>query len=443
MQASDGGLKSCFAAANVAPSLAQNIREKQECKTLRDFAKSFRKEDHVRLLDAIWEADEPTKAVRAHRGRLLSAWEAADAAIEKLENAPVKPDSASSMPTDLSWEAPLQEEDRNRIWTEWKNKYGVRLEAHVRPGDPLINRTYREFRMFQLSVTDVRKWKSVLHERTPDSLVETRMTSRSYLVEGVQTEFRADSVIQYYWGLRTLVNAWAVCGNYEVDSVDKPNSKVIMITADEALDYADRGLRLASRSTGNDSMQLEWWRKKDLLTRTLMANYVREKHPAGEALKAALRDSAGDWSIVKAGELQGEHDSVVENMVSAEPMAVYHPTWTDHSGGQGGGGASYGGLKQGGFSDRSERKRGKKGKQEGKGKGKKGGGKEGGKGGKVQGEIATKTRAGEKLCGAFNGKRGCKRDGCPQGAVHRCGVLTGNDGTVCYSSSHGAAQHTW
>ena len=33
--------------------------------------------------------------------------------------------------------------------------------------------------------------------------------------------------------------------------------------------------------------------------------------------------------------------------------------------------------------------------------------------------------------------------GSPQQAVRRCGVITGPDGTVCYSSAHGAAQHSW
>ena len=47
MQAPDGGLASCFAAANVAPSLAKNIMEVQDCKTLRDFAKSFTEKDYV------------------------------------------------------------------------------------------------------------------------------------------------------------------------------------------------------------------------------------------------------------------------------------------------------------------------------------------------------------------------------------------------------------
>ena len=86
----------------------------QECKTLRDFATSYTEHDHAKLLHEIWQADPETKAVRGHRGRLLSAWEAASTAIAKLEAAPVKPAGTSAIPSDLSWEAPLQEEDRNK-----------------------------------------------------------------------------------------------------------------------------------------------------------------------------------------------------------------------------------------------------------------------------------------------------------------------------------------
>ena len=50
-----------------------------------------------------------------------------------------------------------------------------------------------------------------------------------------------------------------------------------------------------------------------------MANLVRGKHPAGEALKRALRDSAQDWSIIKENELQGQHDSVVAAAFGALP----------------------------------------------------------------------------------------------------------------------------
>ena len=56
--------------------------------------------------------------------------------------------------------------------------------------------------------------------------------------------------------------------------------------------------------------------------------------------------------------------------------------------------------------------------------------------------IATQTRSGEKLCGAFNAKRGCRSAAsCPPMAVHQCGVVIRQDGTVCFSKQHGAANH--
>ena len=140
--------------------------------TLRDFASSYTEDDHVVLLDIIWQTDETTKNVRVQRGRLHSAWNAAFIAIKKLEESP-KADGSNSLFTDISWEAPLSDEERERIWSDWKAKYNVRLECHVRPGDPLVNRLYREFRKSQQSVTDVRKRESVLHARTPDVVTET------------------------------------------------------------------------------------------------------------------------------------------------------------------------------------------------------------------------------------------------------------------------------
>ena len=88
------------------------------------------------------------------------------------------------------------------------------------------------------------------------------------------------------------------------------------------MDYADRGLRLAAKAQGGEDDRFVWWRRKDLLTRTLMANYVRDHMPAGEALGQALRDAAQDWAIVKSSELQGEHDSIIDASMIAEPAGL-------------------------------------------------------------------------------------------------------------------------
>ena len=293
LTAADGGLASCLKAANVAPTIIKKITDTNAegglgMETLRDFASSYTTEDHCVTLDAIWLADEATKANRVQRGRLHSAWQAAATAIKKVEDTP-KADGSNGLSTDISWEAPLTDTESEKMWGDWKNKYAVRHECHVLPGDPLLNRLHREMRQHKMSVIDVRKWKSVLHERQPDRVTETQVTTRAKLVEGVISEYRPCNIIEYYWGLRTLCNAMAIAGNYEVQSSEKEGLKVIMMPADQALNYADRGLRLASGAQGDENDRFAWWAKKDYMTRTLMTNYVRDRMPAREAMAQASR----------------------------------------------------------------------------------------------------------------------------------------------------------
>ena len=49
------------------------------------------------------------------------------------------------------------------------------------------------------------------------------------------------------------------------------------------------------------------------------------------------------------------------------------------------------------------------------------------------------TYQGRKVCGAFNGTKGCERNEkwCPQKGVHVCGFIKA-DGSVCGATDHGA-----
>ena len=101
----DGGLRSCFDATCVHEGIRQKLMEQEGIATLRDFATSYRPDDHVSLLDAIWRSTEGAKDHRRERGRLLSAYDAARRAITNLEEA--APSSSASDPRD--WEDPLPE----------------------------------------------------------------------------------------------------------------------------------------------------------------------------------------------------------------------------------------------------------------------------------------------------------------------------------------------
>ena len=218
-----------------------------------------------------------------------------------------------------------------------------------------------------------------------------------------------------------------------IEPKDKPGTRVLMMPADEALDYADRGLRLASRAVGSMDDKLEWWARKDFLTRTLMSNYVREKHPAGEALRRALLDGAQDWTIMIDNELQGQHNSIVGAAMKRKrrPWSTHtddDEDFRDDAAPSGGGRSTGSGTAKGGFASREAK--GKQAKTRGKGA----------KTAKI-GALSSRTRTGDKLCGAFNSKKGCSGKSCPQKALHKCAIITRADGTVCFSPNHGAANH--
>ena len=441
LAAEDGGLDSCVKEARVAPSIIKILKEKHEIETLRDLAETYTEKDHEEQFTTIWQSDPVTKdASKVQFGRLKSAWKAAVLAIKNQEETP-RADSSLILTTDASWEAPLADADESKMWEDWKSRYDIRLEAHVKPAHSLVNRMYKEMRKWQMSALNVSKWKSILLENTPDAVVETRVGARSKLVEGVITEFRPRNLIDYYWGLRALANAWGLAGNYEVDSKAKPGTKVLMMPLGEAMDYADRGLRLASRSAGSPNEQLAWWARKDLLTRTLMANLVNEKHPAGEALQKALVDSAGDWSTVKNNELIGQHDSMIEG-AQDDQMWTSHTEngdrWLDNPARSSGDGRTQG---RGSGSKRGKGKEGFASRNTAGGKVKEKKGK--GKGGKQStiGSVATTTRSGDKLCAAFNSGRGCDGRRCSNPRGHKCGYIIGDNGTVCMRTDHGAANH--
>ena len=84
----------------------------------------------------------------------------------------------------------------------------------------------------------------------------------------------------------------------------------------------------------------------------------------------------------------------------------------------------------------------------------KGGSKSGGKGSSKDkdkggmlkskiGHLASKTKGGNKLCGSFSSRRGCRssESNCPQWASHACGYILSDDGKVCNARDHGFSDH--
>ena len=80
-----------------------------------------------------------------------------------------------------------------------------------------------------------------------------------------------------------------------------------------------------------------------------------------------------------------------------------------------------------------------KGDSKGKAKGK---GKPGGVVSKI-GKMASTTKEGHKICGAFNPAKGCvvSEHKCPQWGKHLCSYIVNEDGNICSDKHHGASGH--
>ena len=222
-------------------------------------------------------------------------------------------------------------------------------------------------------------------------------------------------------------------------SKTKPGTHVLMMPWDTALNYADRGLRIVTSSGIAPGAQLQWWERKDRITRGAIAGLVRQRWPAQEALEKALADTNTDWTVVKGAEVKGIHTAME---VADQGLELGK-----------GVGRSKGGDRdhrwRGKIPDHADRKRGPvrfptnndKGGWNGQSRAQ-------GSGDKPQkrqrriGKTSSFTPSGKKLCGAFNSAKGCPDErNCPQEALHRCNIITSSDGRVCFATDHGGHQY--
>ena len=75
-----------------------------------------------------------------------------------------------------------------------------------------------------------------------------------------------DGVLDYYWRLVTMCNAWAYAGAFLCSSVERPGEQVIMMSYEDACSYPQRALMHCMAKAPQGQRQL-WLENKDLLTR--------------------------------------------------------------------------------------------------------------------------------------------------------------------------------
>ena len=416
----DGGLQSVLTLCNVHRSIQELIVE-EGFMNLREFIMGFQARHWEKQVEEFHDktADQDIKGKRVSQARLKSAWSLGREALEARKKASAgEPGSNIEDPRD--WEQPLAAQDQQAMVEDFEKRYALIIEPHLHPCDSLQQRLWREFRRWTPSVTEVGKMRSLLMDRAGKSTESHSILPNVEVTYSAVPDFNPRSIIEYYWGLRVLMYAWARAGNYMVESKEKPGTKVLMIDLTAALNYADRALRVTTMAGLPFTEQLPWMERKDGLTGGVMAAHMRQQTPAGEALKLALSETSSDWATVKGHEVVGVHESFV-----AHEAPDHRPITGPGQSNRGGGG-------------KADKGKG------GKGKGKEGKGKAGGNGVKSKiGNLASKNKSGSKICGSFNSKKGCKSDEakCPQWALHCCGMIISEDGKVCHNRDHGFTDH--
>ena len=110
-----------------------------------------------------------------------------------------------------------------------------------------------------MSVTTTCQMKCLLHDQAPKTSDRTQLGEHTTVIIELPNAFVPKHVVEYYFGLRTLMNAWGRCGNYLVDSKSKPGTHVLMMPWDTAHNYADRGLveslQVTSSSGGSEKTE--------------------------------------------------------------------------------------------------------------------------------------------------------------------------------------------
>ena len=228
----DRGLHTCFEAANVEKAWSDAFVQAHGVSTLDDFvylvdSKAW-EESLKELLGTIAELKDRRLAL----ARFKAAYESGLAAIRHSQAQPKSEDATDSV---------LPDSTMNQVSMDWKRRYGVILDPHLDPCDALRSRVYREFHKQTMSVIEARRVRSMVHVSIPKTMENVRLS------ESIQLQFQEDTsvsignIVEYYWAIRVLANAWSWGGLFETK--DHDGAKRLFMPLTDAQHYADYSLR--------------------------------------------------------------------------------------------------------------------------------------------------------------------------------------------------------
>ena len=384
----------------------KNLFLKGPMENLEDFRYYFADEKEI---DASVAVEETLKGPeqRIQIARVRRAWAAVRQNGLRKENR----NTVSSVAEldDLLEEGTLREVEV-QFWKRYKVKYPV----EVSPSDQLLSRCYREMEKRLLTVYDVWKVKTLLHQVMTTKKRKQVGTDLYTFEDEAEVTSEAHGVEKYLAMLHTYLLALSIAGSNMVqgnpgaEAFGSDSTKFVKVPWDVLQSYYFRACRAVMSMP--EASRLTWLEGRDIAERSTWVSQFREgDEPLGQVVQSIMEKRGAHW------------DTPIQNMVvrpnpafqSQQPRPVHDPKAGRRNGQQKGQGKQSPRREQKPlFSFSSPKKM-------------------------APGTVSTVLRDGRNLCPDFN-KGNCSTKGpsCAKG-LHKCAkVLRG--GRPCGMSFHGA-----
>ena len=413
----DQGLNEIFKKTEMQQPLALYFQESCGIKTSSDFLKYVPAASYETELAEIVKGaflvkeDFKVETQRLYVARARAAFQLALEVSNKLTAINAKPKTEDTEQGDL--ERPLDADALVAMEARWAAPTPrPKSVHHLRPSPPFRNRIYRELQKKSNRFVPVEKARSLEDHRVQSDPVEVALGgsqgSGPKIILGASAPSRkaVSTLLEYLTALRLIMMTYSYCGSHVVNASGEQLLKaeaprrVAFFSLERVLQYVDDVTAAVISINIPENEKLAWVRRRDEQVRTEMVAMMNDNHNGDEALQTSWAKFAHLW--------------VMRDWTAAAPVSEPREP-------------------RGQIRPRDEPT------SKGKGKGKD-------KRAKLTGNDhvfkVTSMYNKQKVCGAFNGRKGCVDNSryCPQKGLHICSYIKVN-GEVCAAKDHGAEFH--
>ena len=259
---------------------------------LEDFRYYFADEKEI---DAFCALDDKLKdaALRIQVSRVRRAWASVRQNGARKESRNTV--SSVAQMDDILEEGTLREV-KVQFWKRYKAKYPV----EVSPSDQLLSRCYREMDKRLLTVFDMWKVKTLLHQVTTTKKRKQVGTDLYTFEDEAEEAVTTHAVDKYLSKLHTYLLALAIAGTTAVEGAvqeevfGSDSTRIIKAPWDTLQTYYFRAARAVT--TVPEASRLAWLESRDIAERSVWVSQFREgSEPLGQVVQSVFEKRGAHW----------------------------------------------------------------------------------------------------------------------------------------------------